>query len=135
MKYVFSTLTAANHYTVWEDGGADLKILQREIRIEGGAGLANKHFMTPRGVMTKVSDEDYELLQKDPCFAVHVKNGFITVADAPEDPEKVAADLGSRDGGAPDTPESLELEGLPVPKADAATAPAQTSPKPSRSRS
>lgn len=51
--------------------------------------------------MTSVTDEDLELLEQNPVFALHKANGFITV-EAKEIPvEKVVSDMEARDEAAP----------------------------------
>lgn len=106
MAYVFSTLTAPVAFTAWQDG-TQLK----SVTIAGGAGVSTKHFITPRGVSTQVSDEDLDHLEKDSSFAELVKNGFLTVEKKDANADKVASDMNSRDKSAPATPESLIAEG------------------------
>lgn len=95
--YIYSTLSADVVYTT-EAG---------DILIAGGANIPDQHLLTPYGKVTKVTDEQYEALQKVEVFKIHVDNGYIRADKAKEDAEKVAADMTGRDESAPDTEESL----------------------------
>lgn len=99
--YVFSTLAAAQAYRIG-DG-------PEEVIIQGGAGIANKNLITPRGVVTPITAEQYaELSSTNEVFKLHVENGFITVTDKETDVEKVAADMNQNDPSKPDTPEKAD---------------------------
>lgn len=112
-NYVYSTLTGDNAYAIYNyapvklDKNA-LPVLVRTILIKGGHGIANKHVVTPRGVITEISDEDLKELMNDYHFQQHIGNGFITVETVKEDPEKVAENMEDRDGSAPLTPDKFE---------------------------
>lgn len=101
--YVYSTLTASNRYVNHEPSGNDLPMAIGDgILIEGGAGVAGKNLITPRGVVSgPFTKEQIEYLFANPVFQLHEKNGFITVDDKAVDPDKVAADMASRDRSAP----------------------------------
>lgn len=113
--YVYSTATNSTNYVQYEsNSSSDLgKIKKRadgslvKIEIHGGHGVANKHFVTPRGVMTKVSDEDMEILLQDQAFLRHHKAGFITYEKKSVNPEKMAANMADKDGSAPITPKDF----------------------------
>jgi len=106
--YVFSTLTNATKYVDYENGGADLKHEKRSVMIHGGTGIATKHLITPMGVMTPISAEDYDWLKDDFHFKEHIKKGFIKVEKKAYEPEKVASDMKTGDGSAPITPSDYE---------------------------
>ena len=114
MPYIFSTLAADMDYTNHVSGGADLPIELPPVRVNGGAGVADKHFVTPRGVLTEVTDEEMEYLQQNPVFKVHVANGFIQIETKKADPEKVAADMSGRDPSAPLVPGDLADSDQPM---------------------
>jgi len=101
MPYVFSTLTASNTYTLTAPGGADLPVVARSVTIAGGSNIPDKRLITPIGVMTEVTDEDYAWLQDNEVFKLHLKNGFLTVRERSADPEQVASDMITRDQSAP----------------------------------
>lgn len=126
-KYVYSTLTAPVEYALWKRGGGDLPTIKKSVRIEGGANIASKHFVTSRGVLTVISDEDFEILQQDPVFQKHQKRGFIMVEDK-EAPsiEAAASIMESQDESAPLTPNDFDGETGPQP--------VETEDKPSKSK-
>jgi hypothetical protein len=99
--YVFSTLTAPQVYTRTGAGGSDLPRILAQVYIAGGSNIPDKYLRTPIGVMTEVSDEEMTLLEENEVFQLHRKNGFIKVEKKPADPEKVAADMTTRDDAAP----------------------------------
>jgi hypothetical protein len=100
-KYIFSTLTCDQVYSNARHNDAGGIIEDSQVFIKGGAGLANDRLITPLGVLTEVSDEDYEQLLQNEVFKIHVKNGFIKAQDKKADAEKVAADMARKDGSAP----------------------------------
>lgn len=115
MNYVYSTATCGTDYHIYEDtGNRDLAVVKKKISINGGHGVANKNFVTPQGVVTIVSDEDLELLEKDYHFRKHVEAGFITVQKRKTEPEKVAADMKDKDLSAPLTPKDFETVDNPA---------------------
>ena len=99
--YVFSTLTSSVEYRNHVTGGADLPVVDKSVLIVGGTNLPDKHLITPYGVMTTISAEDFSWLQGNELFKLHQKNGYITVRDKAADPEKVATDMTTRDESAP----------------------------------
>ena len=106
--YVYSTLTGHQKYTTYRPSNDPHQLPQvdKEILIGGGSNVADKHFITPRGVVTKISEDDLAELEKNPDFQTHKKNGFITVSKSKVDPEvQVAKDMKLKDDSAPLSPE------------------------------
>lgn len=101
MHHIYSTLTASQVYTQTKPGGGDIPVETGRVFIAGGTNVPNKYMTTPRGVVTSVSDEELAILQDNDVFRAHVKNGFITIQKAPQDVEKVTADMERRDKSAP----------------------------------
>lgn len=101
--YVYSTLANDNVYTGYTEGGADLPRKTYEILVKGGTGVAGKwtNLMTPRGVVTEITDEEAEALKSNVIFNRHKDNGFVTLDSKYTEPEKVAADMEGRDASAP----------------------------------
>lgn len=116
-KYICSKLASDNAYTAWnkaQKNGNDLPKVNRQVLVKGGSGVANDRIMTPYGVITEISDEDYKLVVDNcPGFNRHVKSGFLKVLDknpSASDTKKIAADL-KEDKSAPITPKTLRKEG------------------------
>ena len=98
--YVYSTLSASVAYEV--DGG-------RNILIAGGANIPDKHFLTPQGVVTSVTEEDLALLKKNRVFELHAKNGFLKWHGKKVEVEAVVADMQGADNSAPDGEAEAEV--------------------------
>lgn len=96
--YIYSTLANGQDYTIWVQGGADLKRVSRVISIKGGANVINKKtLLTPRGVVTEVTEDELEALKTIRSFNNHVSNGYITYEKHKVDAEVAAANMTSRD--------------------------------------
>lgn len=127
--YIFSTLSADMAYTNHEQGGADLPIDLPPVLVKGGAGVMNDRIVTPRGVVTEVTEAQVEYLRANSVFKLHEKNGFVMVSDKAADPDKVAADMTGRDNSAPMVPQDLKDGEQP-----AAVGGEETEPTPTRGR-
>lgn len=112
-KHIFSTLTCDQEYMNAEHTPNGVAASAPSVFIKGGAGLANDRLITPLGIHTEVSDEDYEILLKNPVFKIHVDNGFIQVQDKKADAEKVAAGMQRRDKSAPLVPQDFAEDSQP----------------------
>lgn len=119
--FIYSTLTQSNEYSVWVKGGADLKQRAQKVIIKGGANIANKHLVTPRGVVTEVTEDELALLEGNKVFQRHKQRGFIVVDRATKaaDVEKVVPDMVGRDMSAPLVPQDYELENKKAPTSNA----------------
>lgn len=131
--YVYSTLASDVAYTNHEQGGADLPIALPAVLIKGGAGVANERLVTPRGVVTEVTESDVEYLRKNPVFLMHEKNGFVEISAGKVDPDIAAADMTGRDNSAPIVDEDLPTDGRPTGSEPADSPQAPPAP-PSRGR-
>jgi len=112
--YVYSTLAADVAYTNHQQGGGDLPIELPPVLVKGGAGVANDRFITPRGVVTEITEEQGEYLRQNVLFQLHEKNGYVEISGSYVDPEKAAADMTGRDVSAPIVPEGLGDSDLPA---------------------
>jgi hypothetical protein len=87
-------------------------IIERTILIKGGANVAeHKTLITPKGVVTEVSDEDFAILENDYHFKDHVKNGYLTVERKETPIAKVIEGMKEKDASAPKTPDDEEFLG------------------------
>lgn len=119
--YVYSTLPSGMDYTSYSEGGGDLPVASAVVRINGGTGIPNRQLVTPRGVVTKITARQAELLREIPLFQLHEKNGYVTISDKAEDPEKVVAE--GMEARSPDAPlEPGDFEGVPESVAKPAAA-------------
>lgn len=124
--FVYSSLSSDNVYTATRKGGADLPTITHRVLVKGGANVADpKRIVTPRGVATRVTAEEAEILRNNEIFQMHEKNGFVTLAPEEVDPEQVVASgMEARDPSAPLVPEDYEAEGKTAPQTESVDAPA-----------
>lgn len=110
MPFIYSTLTCSNSFAIYapkNDPKALSRIVKR-IEIHGGHGMKNpKALDTPRGVVTRVSEEELELLEQSLSFRQQVEAGYIVVDNKKVDPEKKAVDMNQKDNSAPLTPKDF----------------------------
>lgn len=108
--YVYSTLAASQEYATYKEKkyDNDLHEIEKKILIHGGTNVADKQFVTPKGVVTEVSDVEFAILEKNPVFNMHKENGFITVESKEYKPEKIANDMNLNDPSSPKTPEDYK---------------------------
>lgn len=108
-NYVYSTATCSTFYCAYQKTNEkDLGRISKKVEIKGGHGVATqKTCITPRGVVTVVSDEDLDFLMQNKSFQRHIKAGFITVDKKEVAPEKKAKDMEDKDGSAPITPKDF----------------------------
>lgn len=114
--YVYSTLTAPVQYPAYVKGGGDMPTAETAVTIFGGANCPDKYMRTPAGVVTPVTAEELEILRQSPVFQLHEKNGFVRVEKKKMDPEKIAADMNTRDQSAPLVDQDFEALGQEPPK-------------------
>lgn len=109
--FVYSTLTSHQKYVKWKILPNGMQVHDGFVLIHGGANVATgsaPKVLTPRGIVTEVSDEEMALLQNDMTFKRHEANGFIHVQTVQDRPEKVAEKhMEARDDSAPLTPQIL----------------------------
>lgn len=119
--YIYSTLSTDMKYTEYQDPikGQKVSIVKHSVLVHGRAGVADKHLITPRGVMTKVSDEDFAMLSNNALFKLHTENGYIKFEKKAAEVDKVVVDMKARDVSAPITPEFYEKAPEQVAKPDA----------------
>jgi hypothetical protein len=109
---VYSTLPADVIYNIFDDKkveGLQLVTEKKRIQINGGANIADTHFITPKGVATVIDERDVETLKKNAHFMAHEKDGFVKVEKCTYiEPEKAAQTMEAKDKSAPKTPEDFE---------------------------
>lgn len=117
--YVCSKLSCDNAYTTWhpiqKSGGNDMPRKDRQVLIKGGSGVMNDNLVTPHGVVTKITQEELEIVRNTdicPAFSRHEKAGFLKVLEkdpSPKELKSVAKDL-SEDKSKQATPDSVKKE-------------------------
>lgn len=117
MNYVYSTATCPISYVKYkptpkqegsERASKGHNQILKKVTINGGHGINNKYMITPKGVVTQVSDEDMEFLLQDKNFLRHQKAGFMSFDKKKIEPEKKAANMAEKDGSSPLTQHDFE---------------------------
>ncbi|WMD23307.1 hypothetical protein RAS12_13330 [Achromobacter seleniivolatilans] len=94
--YIYSTLSNDQRYQL-KNG--------QSVLIAGKANVANKQLVTPKGMATAISEDEFNLLQENIVFKAHFKNGFVAASHDKSDAEAFAArNLEGADKSAQDTP-------------------------------
>lgn len=121
--YIYSTLSTDMKYAEYRDpvAGETVAIISRSVFIAGKANVADKHFVTPRGVMTKITDDEFAMLSKMPLFNLHKDNGYISFEKKSTDVDKVVVNMKPRDVSAPITPEFYKNAPDQIARPDAKT--------------
>lgn len=128
-KFILSTATCDQKFVEYRKGAnGSPNVPLRSVLIKGGANLpsmksgfgeltntdSGQPLWTPRGTVTKVSDEDLELLLAHEGFRTAVKAGFYQVTDHElgDSHQKVARavadDMKDADRSAPLNPKTLQ---------------------------
>jgi hypothetical protein len=109
-NYVFSSLSQNQLYTNWTVGANGVPVEDGQVFISGGAGVINKDkFITPRGVVTSVTDEQLAILEKNEDFRLHKRTGFIEVRARSADADKIGDSLNAGDKSRQATDKTLEV--------------------------
>lgn len=102
--YITSTLTCDQRYINYNNTlkhGVNTPV--EEVVIKGGSNVSDPLTLAVRvGTQTEVSEEQLAMLEKNPVFQLHKKNGFIVVSKK-EDVLKVVEDMAKEDSGAQNT--------------------------------
>lgn len=110
MAFIYSTASSSTAFHDYSKTTDQLQVINRTVVINGGAGVAGKHFITPLGVMTEVTDDELAFLETDEVFISMQKNGFITVRNSNVNVEVAVADMETRDEAAPIVPQDLDID-------------------------
>lgn len=103
MPFIYSTLSNDNVYVQYAEQKSNnlAPVAVGSIYIAGKANITNKNLLTPKGVVTEVTEAQLKDLELSEVFNIHVKNGFITVDKSKKDADKVAKDMTAKDKSAP----------------------------------
>lgn len=109
-NYVYSTASCDNQYAHYEETGGQLPALKFVVKVAGKANITDKHFVTPKGVVTELQDWEAEFLERDPTFQQQVEAGFMKLEKRKKDPEKVAEEMTKRDRSAPVSADRFQFD-------------------------
>lgn len=100
MAYIYSTLTSDQEYRGYT-ANKDVPAVKWSVTIKGGANIATKNLVTPKGTLTTVTDEEMALLETSASFKRHVERGFLTIEKKKAEVEEVAKNMKKKDQSAP----------------------------------
>lgn len=116
MKLILSTLTSPQVVSFTRKRPNGSLEVYKKIRINGGANVADrKTFVTPQGVITELSDADFDLLTHCEWYKRQEKGGFIRPVEAAsdaDDPKKKG--MKRRDKSAQKTDKDYGANGVKV---------------------
>lgn len=113
--YVYSKLVGDQCYTLYKplEKGSRAPLSQRRYKvfIKGGANVAKgrtPEIITPMGVRTKITEEEFDALKKCKVFRIHLENKHIIVDQVKANPDKVAKNELEPDVSRPRVPEDFK---------------------------
>lgn len=126
LVHIYSTLANPQKFVAYEVVSPDqaqemgrLPLPTVEVLIRGGAGIASKNLITPNGVHTAITSEEYDAIKDLYTFKQFVERGFIRVEGKQFDIDKIVGDMNAKDPGGPVTPSDYVNEAqdgsVPVP--------------------
>lgn len=117
-KYIMSKMTSNVNYTIYAKAPSGLPVVKQIITVRGGADVIDKKtLVTPEGVLTVISDDEYNKLQLNPIFRRHLERGMISVSSNESNAEKTSKEL-SKDSSAQLTPKDYKKSGKNKPKTE-----------------
>ena len=101
MKQIVSSLSTGVQIQLYKKRpSGDGFIKDKSVFIAGGQGVVNKiTLVAPDGVITPITDADYELIKDHPVFKRYISRGFMRVVESKNAAEKVKKDLDKNDAG------------------------------------
>lgn len=113
MPYITTTKAEDTNFPIWEKGAGGVMKIKKNIILKGGANVIdNKRLYTPKGVLTQVSEEEVELLLKNPSFKRQMDRGFYVIHN---DKALHTESLEKKDGSAQYKAEDFEDMGQKAP--------------------
>lgn len=105
MKMILSTLTEPQSVAITKKGDNGALVIVKRIHINGGANKIDRRtLVTPQGVVTELTDADFELLKQTDFYQRMEKRGHIRPVETKETAEDPAkAGMASKDNSAQKT--------------------------------
>lgn len=117
-KYIMSKMTSNVNYTIYAKAPSGLPVVKQIITVRGGADVIDKKtLVTPEGVLTVISDDEYNKLYLNPIFRRHLERGMISVSSNETNAEKTSKTL-TKDTSAQLTPKDYRKNGKNKPKTE-----------------
>lgn len=105
MKLILSTLSAPQKVCLTKKSDNGATVIVKEITIKGGANVIDKRsLMTPQGIVTELTDEDFALLKQTRFYQRMEARGHIRPVETKEQAEDTKkAGMKKKDKGAQKT--------------------------------
>lgn len=101
MKSIFSTLSNDQVFPSYIKSTKGKKVAAQKaktsILILGGANVANKHHITDKFVETKITDEEFKVIEAHPTFKKMIDRGFFSLKKPTETKKDKCAPLTQKD--------------------------------------
>lgn len=117
MPYILSKLANSQIYTKYVKGAGNTNVPAVQIEVKGGADVTNKNFITPEGVITKITQNELELLKENKDFRRHLEQGVVKYFGQEPKLEKSVQGM-EKDKSAPVTPDFYTKKGKKPPKTE-----------------
>lgn len=114
---VYSTLSAPVAYNIFvhKVNKNDMNRIAKKILIKGGANISDKNLYTPKGVVTHVEDDEFEILKVHPVFIKHEEAGFMKFDKGTKNQvEKAVKSMKKKDKSAQRTPKDYDEDKAPT---------------------
>lgn len=112
MKMILSTLTAPQDVVLTRKTESGALEIVKTITLKGGANVIDRHtLITPQGVITELSDDDFDLLEHTAFYKRMKSRGFLRPVEAKETAEDTQkAGMERKDNSAQKTEEDFPDE-------------------------
>lgn len=118
MPYILSKLANTQIYTQYaKDVSNNINVVTEQVEVKGGSDVTNKNLITPNGVVTKVTNNQLEILKANKDFQKHLERGYVNFFAFNPSVDKEVEKL-QRDKSAPLRPEDYTKKGKKAPKTE-----------------
>lgn len=92
MLYIVSTMSSSVEYCNYDTSRKDINVLLDSVVIKGGTGVADKKTLicAEGGIITPITEQQFEWLKNNPLFKHHQNNGFLKVVKSKSEAERQA---------------------------------------------
>lgn len=112
MKMILSTLTSPQDVVLTKKTDNGALVIVKTITLKGGANVIDRHtLVTPQGVITELTDADFDLLKQTAFYKRMESRGFLRPVEAKETAEDTQkAGMEKKDNSAQKTEEDFPDE-------------------------
>lgn len=117
MPYVLSKLANTQVYTLYAKGLDNRNEIVASVTIKGGADVTRKDLTVPDGVLTTVTKDDLEILERNKDFQRHLEGGFVKIFNNEPNVEKQTETM-TQDNSRQITKKDYKKKGKKAPKTE-----------------